>query len=159
MIPERPALPSWQALGKGLKLDSGSNNKNTFVSFYARTLDPAASPLPPGFARTEVPPPTIEDWFVAGHDRIVGTLRDATSAANGRKIITSPVLRVRRSADDGTPIAQTQSGSRYALAEPASAFGEQRAENFLRFKCAIPGPHDLPSFDGDMGTGLMKLPS
>lgn len=123
------------------------------------TLDPLSSQSSGNFARNDLAPPTIEGWSVAGHDRIVGTLRDMGSPSHGRKIITSPVMRVRLAGADGTPVAQTQSGSRYALAIPAASFGAQNAEHFVRFKCAVPSAHDVPPVDPAMRTGLMKLPS
>ncbi|MBC5782607.1 hypothetical protein H8N03_06595 [Ramlibacter sp. USB13] len=117
----------------------------------------AVSPSPGGApAAAAAALPTIDRWLVAGHDRIVGVLRDGTSPRHGKKIITSPVVRMRIR-DDGARVAQTQSGSRYVLAAPAAGFGAERAEQFVRFKCSVPSSQELPPLSPDLQTGLLKL--
>jgi hypothetical protein len=48
--------------------------------------------------------------------------------------MTSPVLRISFLGAARTPVALTQSGSLYALGEPADSFGNARAQDFLRYK-------------------------
>ena len=103
--------------------------------------------------------PTIAEWSVVGHDRIVGVLQHGTSAAHGKTIITSPIVRVRLADGEGMPVAHTQSGSRYALAAPGPGFGTERAQQFVRFKGRVPISRDVPAVEAGMQTGLLKLPS
>lgn len=97
----------------------------------------------------------IDAWSIVGYDRIVGMLRAAADLP-GKTIMTSPVLRISFLGAARMPIALTQSGSLYALGEPADTFGNERAQDFLRYKAgeatppsAVPAPR-LP-------TSLMKL--
>jgi hypothetical protein len=127
------------------------------VSFDALSPSTAApGRVADAFAPEEPPPPTIDAWSVVGHDRIVGILGDGTSSSHGKKIITSPVLRVQLAVVDGARIAHTQSGSRYLLATPAPAFGAARAEQFVRFKCSVPRVEGVTPADAEQ-TGLLKL--
>ena len=96
---------------------------------------------------------------MVGHDRIVGLLHDGTSRSNGKKIITSPIVRVQFAQGEHMPLAHTQSGSRYALAAAGQGFGPEQAEHFLRFKSRSPRPRDPDLLDPALRTVLMKLPS
>lgn len=99
--------------------------------------------------------PIIDGWSIVGYDRIVGMLR-ATADLPAKTIMTSPVLRISFLGAARTPIALTQSGSLYALGEPADSFGSERAQDFLRYKAgeaAAPGAVPAPR----LPTSLMKL--
>ena len=123
----------------------------------------AADAAPPragqGLVRAERPLPTITEWSVVGHDRIVGLLHDGTSRSHGKKIITSPIVRVQFAEGDDMPVAHTQSGSCYALAAAGQGFGPERAEQFVRFKSRVPSSRNVETVDPALRTGLMKLPS
>ena len=99
--------------------------------------------------------PVIDGWAIVGYDRIVGMLR-ATAGLPAKTIMTSPVLRVSFLGAARTPVALTQSGSLYALGEPADIFGTERAQDFLRYKAGeAPAPAAAPA--PRLPTSLMKL--
>jgi len=99
---------------------------------------------------------TIDGWSVVGHDRIAGTLLDRPGGRRRKKIITSPIVRVRWT--EGAPVAvvHTRSGSVYLLAKPAEGFGAKRAARFLRVKSAA-GEAVAPLHDTTTGTELTDL--
>lgn len=100
--------------------------------------------------------PRIDKWAVVGHDRIVGTLANRSSAADGRTVITSPVVHVRLMGESLTPVAFTQSGSAYWLGEPAGHFGTGQAEHFIWFKSRRIEAQPA-QVDPMMRTGVFKL--
>lgn len=101
--------------------------------------------------------PVISGWSVVGYDRIVGTVHGHRGAASGNTIITSPVLQVLLEGDGPYPLARTQSGSLYALAEPSTNFGREQAEHFLVYKCRPHVAEAASSPDPQMRTTLLKL--
>ena len=109
-----------------------------------------------GFGRPGPAAPTIDRWSVTGHDRIIGVLREAGHPSHGKKIITSPVIRMRV-AETGEHVAHTQSGNRYVLSSPAAGFGTQQAMDFVRFKCGVPSSQAVVPVEPAMQTGLLKL--
>ena len=102
--------------------------------------------------------PTIEAWSVVGHDRIVGTLHNRPGAAEGKTIITSPVLEVRLVGELRNPVAFTESGSAYWLGTPSASFGLDQAEHFVWFKSREPAVKQSPGLrDLSLRTAVMKL--
>lgn len=88
--------------------------------------------------RPRGPHSRIEQWSIVGCDRIAGTIHDRPGGKDGKRIITSPVLAVRRIGSTQTPVAFTESGSTYWLGAPATRLGVERAKDFLRFKSTYP---------------------
>lgn len=114
-----------------------------------------ATPRAAGGAAKGAGSPTIHGWSVVGYDRVVGLLRTG-SGDRGKAIMTSPVLRISFIGKSRTPVALTQSGSLYALGEPAEGFGAERARHFLDYKAADarkPGEPPTPR----LPTAHMKL--
>lgn len=101
--------------------------------------------------------PVISGWSVVGYDRIVGTVFGHKGAASGKTIITSPVLQVLLEGDGPYPLARTQSGSLYALAEPSATFGTEKAEHFLVYKSRPPVAETASSPDPQLRTTLLKF--
>jgi len=99
--------------------------------------------------------PTITGWSVAGYDRIVGTVYGHRGQADGKTIITSPVLQVVLADDIQGPLARTQSGSLYTLGQPSGTFGVERAGDFLAFKSRTPAP--AVASPPDLRTSLLKI--
>lgn len=100
--------------------------------------------------------PTISQWSVAGHDRVIGKVYGRQGSVDGNTIITSPVLQVRIVGESATALAITASGSTYRLGEPAASFGHDRAAQFVASKSCASG--DGAPRDPSLHTGLMKLP-
>lgn len=76
----------------------------------------------------------IDQWSVAGHDRIVGTLHTWPGQPASKAIITSPIVRARLVGDVRMPVVVTESGSIYWLGSPSSLFGAHQAAEFLSHK-------------------------
>ncbi|MDB5898022.1 MAG: hypothetical protein JWP22_2451 [Ramlibacter sp.] len=74
---------------------------------------------------------TIRNWAVTGNSRIVGSIYNRPGHVDGKTIMTSPVLQIRLMGESNTPVAFTESGNAYWLAEPSVAFGLDKAETFV----------------------------
>lgn len=114
-------------------------------------------PGEPAAIAAEAGHPVISGWSVVGYDRIVGTVFGHKGAASGKTIITSPVLQILLDGDGPYPLARTQSGSLYALAEPSATFGTQQAEDFLVYKARPPVGEAAGEPTPQMRTTLLKL--
>jgi len=75
--------------------------------------------------------PTLHDWRVVGDNRLVGSAYNRPGQADGKTVMTSPVLQVRLMGEHNIPVAFTESGSAYWLADPADQFGIDAAEAFV----------------------------
>jgi hypothetical protein len=73
----------------------------------------------------------IRNWSVVGDDRIVGAVYNRPGQADGKTIMTSPVLQVRLMGEHNTPVAFTESGTAYWLGDPSPKFGIDQAEAFV----------------------------
>jgi hypothetical protein len=73
----------------------------------------------------------IAGWSVVGNDRIVGNLHSPAATATGKRIMTSPVVKIRFLGNPRTPVAFTESGSAYWLGPPSSNFDPNRAMTFV----------------------------
>lgn len=70
----------------------------------------------------------IEDWGATDDGRLVGAVH---SGQGGLKtIVTSPVVRVGHVGE--IAVAFTESGTAYALKDPAPSFGAGRAQKFFQ---------------------------
>jgi hypothetical protein len=74
---------------------------------------------------------TIRNWAVTGNSRLVGAIYNRPGHVDGKTIMTSPVLQIRLMGERNTPVAFTESGNAYWLAEPSVAFGLDKAETFV----------------------------
>jgi len=75
--------------------------------------------------------PTLHDWRVVGDNRLVGSAYNRPGQADGKTVMTSPVLQVRLMGEHNIPVAFTESGSAYWLANPSDKFGIDAAEAFV----------------------------
>ncbi|MDB5751589.1 MAG: hypothetical protein JWP65_2010 [Ramlibacter sp.] len=75
--------------------------------------------------------PSIRNWSIVGDRRLVGSAFNRPGQADGKTIMTSPVLQVRLMGEHSIPVAFTESGSAYWLADPAPTFGIDAAESFV----------------------------
>jgi len=98
---------------------------------------------------------TIRRWSVVGNDRIMGSVSERSRPGDGKTIMTSPVVQVRLLGELRTPLAITQSGSAYWLADPAENFGLERATRFVAQKARAATPPEQP--DPSLRTTVMKL--
>lgn len=107
----------------------------------------------------EAPPPgllTIRKWSVVGNDRIMGNVFNRSKQVEGKTIMTSPVVQVRLLGELRTPVAFTQSGSAYWLAEPAAGYGIERAARFVAQKVRMAAPAPAKP-DPSLETTVLKL--
>jgi hypothetical protein len=74
---------------------------------------------------------TLRQWRVGADQRIVGAVYNRPGQADGQTIMTSPVLEVRFMGARKTPVAFTESGNTYWLAEPSAGWGIDEAEAFV----------------------------
>lgn len=74
---------------------------------------------------------TLHDWRVVGDNRLVGSAYNRPGQADGKTVMTSPVLQVRLMGEHNVPVAFTESGSAYWLADPSAKFGIDAAEAFV----------------------------
>ncbi|MGV3570929.1 MAG: hypothetical protein ACO1PB_10045 [Ramlibacter sp.] len=74
---------------------------------------------------------TLRDWRVVGDNRLVGSAWNRPGQADGKTVMTSPVLQVRLMGEHNTPVAFTESGTAYWLADPSDQFGIDAAEAFV----------------------------
>jgi hypothetical protein len=98
---------------------------------------------------------TIRKWSVVGNGRLMGTLCNGPGQADGKTIMTSPVVQVRPMGELRAPVAFTESGNAYCLGDPAPAFGLERAEHFIwhKLRAAVAPPHPDPGLQ----TTVMKM--
>lgn len=98
----------------------------------------------------------IRDWSIVGNDRIVGTVHNRPGHADGRTIMTSPVVQVRLMGAHQVPVAFTESGSIYWLGDPSEKFGLDKAETFVWEKSrSVPPPPK--TVDPELQTTIMRL--
>lgn len=98
----------------------------------------------------------IRDWSVVGNGRLVGTVHHRPGQAEGRKIMTSPVVQVRLMGANQVPVAFTQSGSVYWLATPSDKFGARKAEAFVLSKLLVGRP-PVPPPENEERTTLFRI--
>ena len=101
---------------------------------------------------------TLHNWSVVADRRLVGSVFNRPGQADGKTIMTSPVLQVRLMGKHNTPVAFTESGSVYWLADPAPKFGIDAAEAFVwdLSRNAAPAQTTTPAPDPLMQTRVMR---
>lgn len=106
---------------------------------------------------TEPKQQTIQNWSVVGDNRIVGSAYNRPGQADGKTVLTSPVLQIRLMGAGGIPVAFTESGSAYWLGDPSPKFGIDAAEAFVwRLSRTGTAPEaDTSAVDPTMQTRIM----
>ncbi|RYY87112.1 MAG: hypothetical protein EOO24_35070 [Comamonadaceae bacterium] len=104
---------------------------------------------------TEPKQQTIQHWSVVGDNRIVGSAYNRPGQADGKTILTSPVLQVRMMGTPAMPVAFTESGSAYWLADPSPKFGIDAAEAFVWRLSRTEAPVEAGTVDPMMQTRIM----
>lgn len=99
--------------------------------------------------------PTLHDWRVVGDNRLVGSACNRPGQADGKTVMTSPVLQVRLMGEHGIPVAFTESGSAYWLANPSAQFGIDAAEAFVWKMSRNVAPTAPATFDPMLETRVM----
>jgi hypothetical protein len=79
----------------------------------------------------KLPYQSIHEWSISGQNRVVGSVHNRPGVADGKTIMTSPVLEIRLMGDPKMPVAFTESGNAYWLCEPSNSFGFDKAEAFV----------------------------
>ena len=74
---------------------------------------------------------SIRNWSVMADNRLVGSAYNRPGQADGKTVMTSPVIEVRLMGEHNHPVAFTESGSAYWLADPSAKFGIDAAEAFV----------------------------
>jgi hypothetical protein len=100
--------------------------------------------------------PALRGWSVVAGDRLVGSVHGRADTADGKTIVTTPVLQVRLMGARRSPVAFTQSGSAYWLGDPAETYGMDAAEQFVwtKSRAVAPAPATLASLER---TSVLRL--